>query len=237
MLLLVSRPRTTQNLLVFWIGCMTSTLCWLMIPLALLHFTPVLRSSVLDLNDSATNGSTSRIIQIGFGAVALCVAVLLFVRLRTRPGAPPPPSKPVTGDDAPQDGPAEPPAGRGATVRRAVHRLSRPARDAWSEGSLWVAGVIGLAMGPAPEMVFLVLAIMVTSGAAIGAQLGAAIAYAVVLLALVETVIVTSAVAPAKTSEALERLRLWSMSHRLQILVTVFTVAGASAVLSGLVRG
>ncbi len=237
-LLLVSRPRTTQNLIMFWIGCMVSTLCWLMVPLMVFHFTPFLRSSVLALNDSATDGSTARVIQIGFGVLALSVAALLALRLRARSAtAKSSHHNSMTSADAATVGSSDAPASQNSTLQRAVRRVIAPVRSAWEGGSLWVAGVIGLGMGPAPEMVLLVLAIIVTSGAALGAQLGAVIAYAVVLLALVETVIVSSVVATAKTEIILNRLRHWSISHRLQILVTIFTVAGASAVVSGLTRG
>ena len=41
-LLMISRPRPVQNMLVYWIGSMTVGVTYMLGPLAVLHVTPVL---------------------------------------------------------------------------------------------------------------------------------------------------------------------------------------------------
>jgi Sap, sulfolipid-1-addressing protein len=119
-------------------------------------------------------------------------------------------------------------------VVSAFRRVVVRARNAWESGSLWVAFVIGLAMGPAPEIVLLVLATILTSGAPIGTQLTTGIVYIVGVLGVVEVVLVSHLVAPVKTEAVLRRLRGWALGHREQILAVIFTVIGISAILRGL---
>ena len=40
-LLMVSRPRPAQNLLVYWVGCVSDCIALLLIPVMVLHFTPM----------------------------------------------------------------------------------------------------------------------------------------------------------------------------------------------------
>ncbi|BBZ01780.1 hypothetical protein MCHIJ_12170 [Mycolicibacterium chitae] len=239
-LLLVTRPRPTQNLIAFWIGCLTATSLSLTIPLLVLNLTPMFEPVMRDLADSAM-GSTVGKVQIGLGVLLLLVGAFLTARLRSRRKSGPqtargelsfldPNSTRVTDHHSADAGPAT------TTVRSVLQRVLAPARNGWNNGALWIACVIGLVMGPAPEMILLVLAIIVTSGATVGAQVSAVIAYALVLLALVETVLVGSLLMPARTEAVLQRLRSWTITHRRQILVAIFTVAGASTVLTGISR-
>jgi Sap, sulfolipid-1-addressing protein len=74
----------------------------------------------------------------------------------------------------------------------AIRRLLGRAHNAWESGSLWVALVIGMGFGrPAPDVALFVLAIIVASGAAIGTQVSAAIAFVVGVLAVVEITLVS----------------------------------------------
>ena len=43
-LLVISRPRPVQNLLAYWVGCLTVSVFYLLIPLMVLHFTPTFNS-------------------------------------------------------------------------------------------------------------------------------------------------------------------------------------------------
>jgi hypothetical protein len=62
---------------------------------------------------------------------------------------------------------------RGSAIRRLLRRV----RNAWENGSVWVAFVIGLAMGPQLQGIVFVLAIIMASGTAFGIQISAAIVF------------------------------------------------------------
>ena len=130
-------------------------------------------------------------------------------------------------------GPAQDAATEGGS---AIRRLATRARDAWENGSLWVAFVIGLAMGPSLDAVgvLFVLAIIVASGAAIGMQVSAGIAFLVGVLAVEEIILVSNLVTPAKTQTALRRLHDWALAHRRKLLVATLAVVGVSLIAQGM---
>src|ERR1700722_16717642 len=77
-LLLISRPRPAQNLLVYWVGCVSASFVLLLIPLLVLRFTPTFSSFVHDLaNPATTASSTLRHIQVGLGVLILAIAALM----------------------------------------------------------------------------------------------------------------------------------------------------------------
>ncbi|OBC01680.1 hypothetical protein A5784_17785 [Mycobacterium sp. 852013-50091_SCH5140682] len=239
-LLLISRQRPAQNLVAFWSGCLVASVFSILAPLIVLHFTPGLAEFTADLSTPATNSSVGHF-QIGFGVFALTVAALLMARSRARQGANvqiPGTSKLILALNPGSSAGSAGAGGDGADVPSrfgsAVRRLIARARNAWENGSLWVAFVIGLAMGPAPEIVLLVLATILTSGAAIGTQLSTGIAYIIGVLGVVEIVLVSHLLAPMRTEAVLRRLRGWALAHRQQILAVIFTVIGVSAVLRGM---
>ena len=83
--LLISRPRPAQNLLVYWIGCALAGVVLLLVPILALHFTPMLSSFVHDLANPATSASsTVRHVEIAAGVLVLLVAALLAVRFLAR---------------------------------------------------------------------------------------------------------------------------------------------------------
>src|SRR5690349_1128094 len=192
-LLLVSRPRPAQNLLVYWIGCVSASFILLLVPLLVLHFTPLFSSFVHDLANPATTASaTVRHIEIFVGVLVLVVAAVMGARFVTSRRAmarsrnakvstavsDPDAGSPIArllkrGQDAPAQG--------GSVVQRVLGR----AHNAWESGALWVAAVIGFWAGPNPSLVMFSLATILTSGAAIGTQLGAAVVFIVVSLAVV----------------------------------------------------
>jgi Sap, sulfolipid-1-addressing protein len=215
----------------------------LVVPLTLLHVTPMFRSFAQDLASPATS-STVRHIQIGMGVLALSIAALMTVRSLTRPrqrAQLPTPggntSTLVLDSNTPtaisrllgraQDAPTE----GGSAIRRLLGR----AHNAWENGSLWVAFVIGFGLGgpPLDGLPFL-LAIIVASGAAIGTQVSATIAFVVGMLAVVEIVLVSYLATPAKTQAIVQLLHDWALAHRRQVLVAVFAVVGVSLVARGM---
>jgi hypothetical protein len=239
-LLVVSRPRPVQNLLAYGVGSLTACIATLVVPVTLLHGTPTFRSFAQDL----ATISTVRHIQIGIGVLALSIAALMTVRslmrARQRAHLPTPggnTSTLVLDSNTPpaisrllgrmQDAPTE----GGSAIRRLLGRV----HNAWENGSLWVAFMIGIGLaGTPPDVVLFVLAIIVPSGAAIGTQLSAVIVFAVGMLAVVEITLVSHLAMPAKTQAVLRLLHDWAWAHRRQIVVVMCTVAGVSLVAQGM---
>jgi Sap, sulfolipid-1-addressing protein len=247
-LLMISRPRPVQNLLAYWVGSLIVGVPALLVPLMVLHFTPMFRSFAQDLATPATGtSSTVRHIQIGMGVLALSIAALMTVRFSARPRAhlPTPGGNtstlvldsntptaisrlPGRAQDAPTEG--------GSAIRRLLGRANDAWKSlwvAWENGSLWVALVLGLIMVPGDGILF-VLAILVGSGAAIGTQVSAAIAFVVGWLAVVEIILVTYLATPAKTQAALRLLHDFAQAHRRKTLVATLAVVGVLGVARGM---
>jgi hypothetical protein len=79
-ILLMSWPRPVQNLLAYRVGNLTSCIPIVVVPLTLLHVTPMFRSFA---HGWATS-STVRQIQFGMGVLALSIATLMIVRSQMR---------------------------------------------------------------------------------------------------------------------------------------------------------
>ncbi len=124
-----------------------------------------------------------------------------------------------------QDAPTE----GGSAIRRLLGR----AHNAWENGSLWVALVIGLGSTPPPLLVLFVDTTIVASGAAIGTQVSAAIAFVVGMFAVVEITLVSYLATPAKTQAVLRPLHDWARAHRRKILIAMCTVGGVWLVAYG----
>lgn len=240
-LLLISRPRPAQNLLVYWIGCVTASFVLLLIPLLVLHYTPLFSSFVHDLaNPATTASSTVRRVEVGLGVLVLAIAALMAVRFVSRrraqarvggtetaiPDADSDTSSPISrllnrGKDAPAEG--------ASVAQRLLGRASR----AWESGALWVAFVIGFWAGPNPSLVMFSLATILASGAVIGVQIGAAVVFVVTSLAVVEIVLISNVLAPTKTQAALRLVHDWVGGYRTPILVAILTLVGLAFVAQG----
>jgi hypothetical protein len=225
-LLLISRPRPAQNLLVYWLGCVSASFLLLMVPLLVLHFTD--SSFVHDLANPKTSASSVvRHIEIVMGVLILAIAALLGARAVTRKRvAQSAEASPISkllqrGKDAPAEG--------GSLGQRLLGR----AHNAWESGALWVAAVIGFWAGPNPSLVVFALATILASGAAIGAQIGVAVVFIVVSLAVVEIVLLCNVITPARTQVALRRVHDWVGGHRQQIVVAILTLVGLAFVAQG----
>ncbi|MGE2813794.1 GAP family protein [Mycobacterium heidelbergense] len=223
-LLLISRPRPVQNLVACWVGCLITNVPALLIPLLMLHVMPAFRATAHNLATAGPN-STARHIQLGLGALALAVSALIAVRSRARqrervPAPVGTSPTAVLDSDAPQ---------RGSAIRRLTDRANK----AWENGSLWVALVTGMTFLPGPAVVLLVDTTVVASGASIGTQVVAAVAFVVGMLAVFEITLVTYLLAPAKTQAALQPLHEWALAHRPQVLAAIFAVVGFSLVARG----
>jgi hypothetical protein len=249
-LMVISRPRPVQNLFVYWVGCLIINVFVLLIPLMVLHFTPPLRSFVQGLISSATataGSSAVQPIQIGIGVLALLIAAVMTARLRLRQRA----SLPAPGGNTStlvQGSNTSPAISRllgsaqdtategGSAVRRLLGRgynvwKNGPLYKAWKSGSVWVSFLMGLTYSPPQTTI--ALTIIAASEAPIGTQIMAASVFVVVLLAIVETTLVTHLVAPAKTETVLRLLGDWLQAHSRQILIVFFAVVGFWLVATG----
>lgn len=239
-LLLISRPRPAQNLLVYWIGCVTASILLLVVPLLVLHNTAAFASFVHDLANPQTTASvTVRRIEVGVGVLILAIAAATGLRaVKRRPAVRADAEKGSEPTDSDDPSPIarllnrgrDAPAGGGSAVQRLLGRAHR----AWESGALWVAAVIGFWAGPNLSLVTFSLATILASGAAFGAQIGAAIVFIVVSLAVVEIVLICNLVAPARTQAALRRVHDWVGGYRIQIVVAILTLVGLAFVAQGL---
>ena len=239
-LLLVSRPRPAQNLLVYWIGCVSASFVLLLVPLLVLHFTPVFSSFVHDLaNPGTTASSTVRHVQVFLGALILAIAAY---------------------GGAPWRG-----AGHGGAPRtpRDRVRLRKPMRlanlaavEAWPGRARgrWVASPANAGPGPAGRGRAAPCGWRWRSASgrgrtppsscspsprscllepSFGAQLGAAVVFILSSLALVEIVLVANLLAPTGTQAALRRLHDWVAGYRQLIVVAILTLVGLAFVAQG----
>jgi hypothetical protein len=236
-LLVISRPRPVQNLLAYGAGGLVVSIPCLLVPLFVLHVTPRFRSVVHDLATPGTAASsTARHMQLGLGMIALSIAAVTVVRALARrrsraylPTSGGKMSTPVPQSNVPtpvvrllrggHDAPAE--------ARSVAGRLLGRIRDAWENGSSWVAWVIGFLFGgPGADEMLYVVAIIVASGAAIGTQVSAAVAYVVGALVVVEITLASYLASPAKTQALVQRLHDWARVQRRKIVVAMCTVGG-----------
>jgi hypothetical protein len=239
-LLVISRPRPVQNLLACWIGCLITNVPALLIPLMVLHVTPMFRSTAHDLANPTTSPAV-RHIQLGVGVLMLSIAAVITVRAwaRRRAYVPTPvgntstlvlDSNTPTAFSLPQGGAQDAATEGGSAIRRLIGRVN----DAWESGSLWVAVVTGMSLLPGPPLVLFVDTTIVASGAAIGTQVIAAIAFVVGMLAVFEVVLVSYLAAPAKTLAVLRPVHDWALAHRPQVLAGILTVVGLFQLAKGM---
>jgi len=238
--LVISRARPVPSLLACWVGCLITNVPAMVVPLLMLHAMPVFRATAQDLAAAGPN-SLARHIQLGMGVLGLAVAALLIVRARARQREHVPATVGNTLThvlDAEQPTAVSLPLGRdqdAATERgSAIGRLISRVNDAWENGSLWVAFVVGLTFVPGPPMILLVGTTIAASGAPLGTQVIAAIAFVVGMLAVFEVVLVSYLVSPAKTQAVLRPLHDWTQAHRPQVIATILALVGFMMVVRGL---
>jgi Sap, sulfolipid-1-addressing protein len=241
-LLMISRPRPGQNLLAYWAGGLTLCVPELLIPLLILHITPMFKFARHDSPSRTTNSALAHI-QLGIGAIGLSIAAVMALRFLTRHRARvPAPADAISDSASGSAGPMPMPRLLGRAKdgpeegSSALRRLIGRAHDAWANGSLWVAWAIGLASVPVDGVLFMV-AIIVASGAAMATQISAAIAFVLVMYAAVEIILVGYLATPARTQALLRLLHDWVRTYRRQILVIMFTIVGVSQLAQGMGSG
>jgi hypothetical protein len=239
-LLMITSPRPSQSLLAYWVGAMTVSVPYMLVPLLVLHVIPTFRSFAQHISAATFTSPTVRHTQLGIGVLALLIAALMAIRFRARqrtylptPGstgstlvADSNTSTAVSWLGRPQD----------ATTAdgHAIRRLRTRALNAWEKGSPWPAFMFGAASGPPPVTALLVLTTIMASGAAIGTQVSLAIVWVVGMFAVVEIILVSQLVTPAKTQAVLQLLHDWILAHRRQALIAMFAVIGVMMMAYGM---
>jgi Sap, sulfolipid-1-addressing protein len=202
---LMARPRPRYNLLAYWLGGLAAGIAPGLGAFVLLRDCLPM---VMEKARSAVEPFAGGYLQIAVGVLALLIAGIVSMYGIA-------PSAPVL---QPPTGPAW---------------LTARVRGALKGGNPWVAFGIGLVSTMPPIDYLVVLSIIVSSGAAIGTQLGAVVVFTVVVLTLVEVPLASYLVAPAKTQVAMLQLQRWVAAHRRRIIIVVPVVAGLALVTAG----
>ncbi|MBY0440529.1 MAG: GAP family protein [Mycobacteriaceae bacterium] len=240
--LLISRPRPIATLLAYWAGCLVASLPAILVPLAILHLVPTLRTFTENLAGTVTTAiasSAGRHVQVGMGVVALAIAAFMAARHKARAQVSLPLADTNPGTSSNNAGnPIFWLLGRGQDTTSdsgsALRRLLGRARDAWENGSVWMSFVVGIYSGPPPfELLFLVTAI-VASGAAIGTQITAAVVFTIGMLAIVEIILLSYLAIPTRTEAVMQRLHCWVRDHRRPVIVASFALMGVCWVAAGI---
>jgi hypothetical protein len=242
-ILVISRSRPLPNLLAYGAGCLTACVFGVATPLILMHVTPIFDPFV----DGIATSPIVRHIQIVLGVLVLSIAALLTVHLLMRRRQPA--DLPLPGGNTPtpvKNAPVPSPISRllGGPLdaptedESAIRRLLRRVRDAWKDGSLWVSFLIGFGFGGIePDAGLVLLAFILTSGAPIGAQIVAGIAFIVGILAVAEITLISYLVAPSRTQAVLQRLHDWALARSRTILIAMCVVGGITLIVRGVFSG
>jgi hypothetical protein len=223
--LFVSRPRPLPNLLAYWLGGMTSGVVGGLVVLLLLgDYVPMVMHDVTSIGVKFTGGY----VRIAAGVLALLFAALISAGFfsRQRAGVP-------TGDPAPSALAQQP------SMPSALARLLGRAQRVWQVGHPGVAFVAGLGSALPPAEFLVALTIILASGAALGAQLGAVVMFTVVVLVMVEIPLVSYLATPTKTQAVVLQLQYGMRAYfrRLlgrRLLAVIAAVVGVLLVTTGM---
>lgn len=241
-LLLITGLRPLPNLVAYWLGAMTASAPYMLVPLTVLHLVPSLRSFTDRYANPATlNNPTLGHMQIGIGVVALSIAALMAVRFRARQRAclvtaDTTASTLVPGSDTSTAIARPPDREQGVTTKDGSAKQGLRARihNGWQNGATWPAFTLGVLSGPPPVTALLVLTTIMASGAAFGTQVSLALAWVVGMFAVVEIILVSHLAAPAKTQAVLQLLHDWILAHKRQVLIALIVVAGVAMLALGM---
>lgn len=230
-LVIISRSRPIQNLLVFWVGALLVNLTVFLVPLALLHMNGGFASFTQEWAPRNSRGSLHPV-PLALGVILLSIVAMMVARHPARQHA----NLPAGVADSPtltnsNPGPSD--SGPLSHVKHlavkaveGIRRLAERMFDYLENGPLWVVFIIGMMYLPSLTLVVLIETTIVTSGAGLGEQIAAAIAFVVGMLAILEIVLFSSWVAPTKTQAILRPLHVWAQAHNRKILILFFALIG-----------
>jgi hypothetical protein len=205
--LLLLRPEPIRQLLVFLCSNFVVNAAT---GLGILFF--VNRGSVLK------GDTSSAIMQIGMGTLALLVAAVLFTNVRL-PGS----KTRATGATAPTGESAAVPSSGLALVDNFTKRAGRLVQGR----SLWFAGTLGVAIAlPSVDFVALLL-LIASSGESFKVQTTALFTFLIVANTILLIPMIGYFAAREKTIRILENLRSWVLSRSRRDYAVLLTIAGA----------
>ncbi|BBX04043.1 hypothetical protein BST36_29895 [Mycolicibacterium moriokaense] len=234
-LLVIARPRPVSNLFVYWVGAMLTNVPVYVAPVILVRVIPGFASFTDGLVQSQEPSPGS--IQpgpLGLAVLSLTIATVMAVRPRVRERA----KVSVGGGDDTAATVLEPetPGGAKGLLVKAVttfQRIYGRLTETWENGALWVSFVFGLMYVPSTTLLLIVDTAIVSSGAGLGEQIVAAIAFVVGMLAVLELVLVSCVVAPRKTEAVLRPVHEWARRNNRQIFIVFFVLIGIWQLLRG----
>ena len=214
--LLLLRPEPIRQLLVF----LCSNFLVNAAPgMGILFF--VNRGSVLK------GDTSSALMQISMGTLALLVAAVLFTNIRM-PGS----KARATGPTAPTGEPAAVPSSGLTLVDNFTKRAGRLVQGR----SLWFAGTLGVAIAlPSVDFVALLL-LIASSGEPFKVQTTALFTFLIVANTILLIPMIGYFAAKEKTIRTLENLRSWVLSRRRRDYAVLLAIAGTLMVTVGLNR-
>ena len=212
--LLILRPHPIRQLLAFLCTSFVVSLAAGLLVLFVVH-----RGSLLKAD------SSSAIMQIGVGAVALLVAVFLFIRSAMR--------KPVEAVPAGATPATDSIQSTGLTlVDNFTSRMGRFARG----DSPWLAIALGVGISlPSVDYVALLL-IIAASGQPPQTQVAALLTFLTIANTVLLIPVLSYAFAKERTVAAIERLRTWVLARSLRDYAVLLTIAGLVMITVGLKR-
>lgn len=174
----------------------------------------------------AASGFSSSETEIAVGLLAILVGALVaggfLPRLRHRVRTP-------------QPGGAGAAGGRpGLQQLPGLTRLPPRVQAALNSRSIWVAWIAGLGMGVPTPYYLAAIAAILTSGAAVGPQVGTLVVFNIVGFAAAEVPIVSFWLAPEATRARVDQLYLWLKAHQRPVVATLAGLVGLFFVLRGL---
>jgi Sap, sulfolipid-1-addressing protein len=228
---LMSLPRPMRSLLAYWLGCIGPAIAvGLGVLILLRDFGLIVMQNVTSTVASSTCGR----VQIAIGVLALLIAALIAVGFPARQRA----RVPIGGGDAspPAVQPSTPTLFSQLTARAQTlfSRLTARAQRVLEGGHPWVAFVAGVYSAPQGAGCLMVLTAIMASGAAVGTQVSAFVAFLVVMLAVVEIPLVSYLAMPTKTQAMMLQLQNWVRARRRRIIEVVLAVGGVVLVAKGM---
>jgi hypothetical protein len=215
---LISCPRPMLNLLAYWVGLMATSVGAALVALFWLRdfMVPVMRV----VTSAATNPIVPPILII-LGVLALTTAARLAVRSSVRQ----PVTAPVPGSD-PSALVLQP---KTPTI---FSRLSWP--GLLERRSVGMAFVAGLFTSTQIIEYWGAILVILASGAAVGAQVSAAVMFTLVSFAIVEIPLVSYLASPAKTQAVVEQLHDWIRARRRLVFASILGAVGVLMVANGM---
>jgi hypothetical protein len=215
--LLVSRSRPMLNLLAFWIGSMAAAISAALVALF------VLREHLLPFAEfvkSAMKNPALPPIQIALGVLFLPAAAMIVLRARQ------PAHSAATG--------GEPTTLATRPKKQTIFSLLSWRTHLEKHGSVGLALVAGVCSATPPVEYLGAITAILASGAAAGAQVTAALLFALVAFVIAEIPLVSHLAWPAKTQAIVLSLHNWINAHRGPIFAAILGTVGFLMLSGGL---